>query len=208
MITKGELQELLNLKCTEYTKTPIYDDDNIRFKEIIKQRLMGNNSLGSDTDKARTLANSHKLLHILNTPNCDEGEPDDYYGISILPYYIIADTQTDVQNFVCFETSYDTYLQGMEGVVRRAQIIFYILCDVRSNNNIDRETGIARHDLLAHIITNEFNGTNCFGMQFSIVSDKPSTVDNNYAARIINLAGNTISSIRDNNRITSGTVRR
>ena len=42
------------------------------------------------------------------------------------------------------------------------QIIFYILCEQK--NNIEKYTGIARHDLIAARIRDIFNWTNKFGV--------------------------------------------
>lgn len=57
------------------------------------------------------------------------------------------------------------------------QIIFYILADPK--NIYDRETGIARHDLIAALIQDEFDWSNDFGFQVHLVSDRPYAVDSN-----------------------------
>ena len=61
------------------------EDDNCRFKEIIKQRLLNNRA----------------IIHFLNSPNLDEDCPDDYFGVVIKPEYMIPQTQSEYKNFIC-----------------------------------------------------------------------------------------------------------
>jgi hypothetical protein len=49
------------------------------------------------------------------------------------------------------------------------QITFYILCEEK--NNIEKKTGIARHDLLGAVILDIFNWSNLFGEQIHCISD-------------------------------------
>ena len=140
------------------------DSDDIRWKEVIKRKLL----------------NNEMLIHALN--NKDLEEADDYFGVNILPYYIIHPTQTNVGNFVCFETQFDDIERGNK-IFKYGQVVFYILCEQK--NLIDEETYIARHDLLAALIIDEFNWTNYFGLQCHCVSNKPSVTDNDYACRTL-----------------------
>ena len=43
---------------------------------------------------------------------------------------------------------------------------------------MDKETGIARHDLLAALIIDDFAWSNDFGVQLRLVSDRPYSMDN------------------------------
>ena len=63
------------------------------------------------------------------------------------------------------------------------QIIFYILCEEK--NNIEKSTGIARHDLISALLLDIFNWTNLFGCKIHCVSNQPSVVDNDYACRTL-----------------------
>ena len=63
------------------------------------------------------------------------------------------------------------------------QITFYILCEEKTN--IEKRTGIARHDLLGSVILDIFNWSNLFGGQIHCVSDMASVTDNDYATRTI-----------------------
>ena len=77
---------------TEYLRTfcegSKLDSDDIRFKQIIKKELM--------TDKY--------IIHVLNNQELEEAEaePDEYFGVNILPYYLIKPTQTESKNFLCY----------------------------------------------------------------------------------------------------------
>lgn len=143
-----------------------YENDNIFYKEIIKNKLMNNSN----------------IINVLNNSELDPDCPADYLGENILPYYLIIPTQGTPKNYICFETSFEE-LARYNKVMKFGQVIFYIICD---NKTIyDKETGIARHDLLAALIAEEFNWTNMFGTQIKLVSDKPVAVDNNYVGRTL-----------------------
>ena len=77
------MDKLSSLRGRDY-----YINDNIKIKEQIKQILL----------------NNRYIIHVLNNKELEEAEsePDEYYGINILPYYIISPTQTNIQNFICY----------------------------------------------------------------------------------------------------------
>lgn len=168
-----------------------YDSDDIRVKEKIKQLLLEN----------------RYIIHVLNNKELEENdcEPDEYFGVNILPYYMVSPTQTDVENFLCFEIQYDESSSfrynkshsSLNSTVKNLRIVFYILCN--NKNIIDKETGIARHDLLAALIQDQFNWTNYFGSKIMLVSDVPNIVDNNYASRVL-----TFEQTTDNNIVKTG----
>lgn len=160
-LTNEEIKELRELKTH-------LDSDDIRQKEIIKNKLL----------------NNRKLIYVLNNKELQEkdAEPDEYYGINILPYYMITPTQTNVQNFVCYEVDFKETPRYNDRI-KYGEIIFYILCEQKGI--IEQSTFIARHDLLAAIIMNEFNYTNYFGSQLRCISDIPSVVDSTYACRTL-----------------------
>ena len=159
------------------------DSDDVRWKEVIKAKLLNNDM----------------LIHALNNKELEEA--DEYFGVNILPYYIIHPTQTNVGNFVCFETQFDDINRGNR-IYKYGQIVFYILCEQK--NIIDEETYIARHDLLAALIIDEFNWSNYFGLQCHCVSNKPSVTDNDYACRTLIFELETPNSIvKTQNKISS-----
>ena len=154
-----EIAELI-----EYKKH--YENDNIFYKEIIKNKLIENS----------------KIIYSLNNKELDPDCPADYVGENILPFYLIPDVQGKAKNFICFETSF-VEVPRYNQVMKLGQVVFYILCD--NKEIFDKQTGIARHDLLAALIMDEFNWTNMFGTQIHLISDKPAAVDMNYAGRTL-----------------------
>lgn len=154
------------------------DCDDVKIKEIIKKVLL----------------NNKYIIHVLNNKELEEAdaEPDDYYGVNILPYYMVNPTQHNVKNYLCYEVSYDRTYESK--VYKRLRIVFYILCE--QEDITDKDTGIARHDLLAALVQDEFNFTNYFGYKAMLVSDVAQTVDNDFACRIL-----TFEQYTDNNLI-------
>ena len=140
------------------------DEDNVRYKEIIKQKLLKNN----------------RIIYLLNDEELKEAgaENDEYFGVCILPYFLIAPTQHAVRHFICFETSFDDVAR-YNSAIKMQQIIFHIM--VEQKDIIVKEIGASRQDLLAAEIINMFHGCNDFGTQFKLVSCKPSVTDTNYA---------------------------
>lgn len=160
-LTEKQVQTLLDLKN-------VPDADNIKYKEIIKKSLI-NNDL---------------IIYLLNNKDLEsiEADPSDYLGVNILPAYMIHPTQHNVQNYICYEVGYRE-LERYNSKMKLLQITFYILCEEK--NNIEKRTGIARHDLIGAIIMDIFNWSNLFGGQIHCVSDIPSVTDNDYATRTI-----------------------
>jgi len=159
--TKKDRQYLLDLRND-------IDVDNIKLKEEIKQILLG--------DKY--------IIHVLNNKELEESdaEQDDYYGKNIFPFYIIGDIQHRVQNYICYETSYKDIPQW-DKHEKYMQIIFYLLSEKK--DVIDKETSLARHDMLSALIMRDFNGMPFKGGRFYCISDQPSVVDNDFACRTL-----------------------
>lgn len=175
-------QELAELR--RYRNEP--DEDNVRYKQIIKKKLLANN----------------KIIYLLHNKELEdeEAEADEYLGVNILPYYLIAPTQSNVQNFICFETAFEN-VSRENSVIKIQQIIFYILCHNKDINVA--ELSSPRHDIIAAEITNMFQGCNDFGTQLKLMSDKPSVTDNDYATRTLIFAQLTTNSITNDGRAMS-----
>lgn len=167
-------------KLIEYKKK--HEKDNIFYKEIIKEKILNNNL----------------IIQALDNPELDPDSPADYLGENILPFYLIPETQTETKNYICFETSFNESPR-YNNTLKFGQVIFYIICDCRTI--YDKQTGIARHDLLAALIQDEFNWKNVFGTQIHIISDKPSVLDSNYAVRTLIFEQTTPNSIIKSQRI-------
>lgn len=155
------------------------DSDDIKVKEQIKQILMEN----------------RYIAHVLNWDDLEEDcEIEDYFGEAILPYYMVPDTQTQDRNYLCYEVSYNE-VGRYNNTKKVLQIIFYIL--VHQHDAIDRETGIARHDLLAALVQDEFNFTTRIGGgRLILVENKPSLTDTKYCTRTL-----VFEQVTDNNLV-------
>lgn len=160
-LTPEQIQELRQYKT-------VMDDDNVRFKEIIK----------------KTLIEDPLIIYLLNNKELedDEADPSDYLGVNILPMYLIHPTQHNVQNYICYEVQWKE-TPRYNDVLMYVEVVFYILCEEK--NGIEKLTGIARHDLIAARIKHLFNWTNLFGTQCHIISDLPSVTDNDYSTRTL-----------------------
>lgn len=174
MITEKELEELRRLRN-------VPDEVDVRYKQIIKQKLLANN----------------KIIFLIHNEELEDAEPDEYLGVNILAHYLIAPTQTNVQNFICFETSFDEVSRG-NSVMKIQQIIFYVLCH-HADINV-AELSSDRHDLIAAELINMFQGCNDFGTQLKLMSNKPTVVDNDYAARTLIFEQITTNSITNEKR--------
>lgn len=187
-------EELLD-KLRAYAETP--DDDNIKYKDIIRKALL----------------NCPELLYALNNKELESelfdeygnllidkdtgellGEVDRYFGdnSSIRPSLFIPDTQTTVNSYVCYQVMFDE-LPRYQNIYKYNEIIFNIF--VNGKDRTDKLTGIPRHDLIASIIRERFNWSSIFGMQSKLISSKESTTDNNYVVRTL------IFQIEDTNNI-------
>ncbi len=160
-LSKQELAELRELRTAP-------DDNNIRYKNIILKKLIENN----------------KILYLLHNKELEDrdAEPMEYYGENLLPYYLISPTQSNVQNFICYETQMEDVSRGNAAMMNQ-QIIFYILC--HKDTLIVDEVGAARHDLIAAVIKQMFQGSNDFGTQLKLMDDKSSVVDGKYETRTL-----------------------
>lgn len=185
-------EELLN-KLRAYADTP--DDDNIRIKEQIKD----------------TFLNCPELLYAIHNKelepelfdedgnlNIDEdgnltGEVDRYFGDSsnIRPFLFIPETQDEVKNYVCYQTSYGDFPRqsGYSKIPsdnnKEKILIITFTIFVNGKDSMDKLTGIPRHDLIASIIREKFAW---IGLEISTTTpfgDRESTTDNNYLVRTL-----------------------
>lgn len=160
-LTKKEKAELRNLKS-------LPDSDDIRYKDLVKKKLLDN----------------HKILYLLNNEQLlsSDAPPDEYFGVNIYPYYLLAPVQHNVQNYICYETQVREIKQ-FDKFRKFQQLLFYVICEKKTA--IEKNTYIARHDLLAALIMDEFNWTNLFGARIHCVSNVPSVVDNDFICRTL-----------------------
>lgn len=171
------------------------DNDNILLKEHIKQELLKNYYL------LHALNNSELEEKMLEESVVDENGTivelsgaDEYFGINILPYFIISPTQSHCAAYVCFDVV--SHEQSGNQVMKIVDIVFHILCEEQII--IDSDSGIARHDLLASLIQDQFNYMSIGSQKIHLISDEPSTVDKEYACRTL-----VFRQITDNNLVKS-----
>ena len=181
-LTNEQVSYLRSLKI-------LNDSDDVRFKEIIKKKLI----------------DDPMIIFLLNNKELEEQEadPSDYLGINILPFYIIHPTQHNCQNYICYEIQTREEAR-YNNTIKVGQVIFYVLCEEK--NNIERSTGIARHDLLSALIIKNFNWTNLFGKQIHLVSDIPSVTDTDYATRTLTFEGDFPNNIVKSDVGTKSTI--
>lgn len=154
-------------RLLEFKQTVDYD--GIKIKEQIKRVLLDNEFIIEVLDNEELKGN--------------EAEPDEYYNVNIRPYYLIPETQSNTKNFICYTVS-NRSLYKNNTALKPLQIIFYILC--RQEDLIERNTGIARHDLLAALIQDQFNNTTLIGGgKIELIEDLEGVTDTNYATRTL-----------------------
>jgi len=144
------------------------DSDNILLKEEVKQLLL----------------NDKYILHVLHNKELEEvdAEADEYFGQNILDHYLIAPTQTHIDNFVCYETQMKELYKYNE-TQKTQQLIFYILCSQKDIR--DKDTSLARHDLLSALLTNLINYRVFKCGRMVLESDLATIVDDDYMCRTL-----------------------
>lgn len=143
------------------------DDDILFAKRVIKEKLC------KDTDIIKYLHNEE-----LERVGAD---PDDYYGVNILPFIRIPGTLDKVKNFICFSVDDIEDLQYNE-VMKTQYIQFQVFCHA---DDIDTGLGISRHDLLSYFVRDIFNWSNIIGLQFKLVYNRESVTDTNFSCRLL-----------------------
>ena len=176
-------EDLLD-KLRAYAETP--DDDNIRIKEQIKDTFLNcpellyaihNKELESE------LFDEDGNLNIDEDGNLT-GEVDRYFGgnSNIRPFLFIPETQDEVKNYVCYQTSYSDLVRYND---KEKNLIVTFTIFVNGKDSIDKLTNVPRHDLIASIIREKFAW---IGLEISTTTpfgDKESTTDNNYLVRTL-----------------------
>ena len=176
-------EELLN-KLRAYADTP--DDDNIRIKEQIKDTFLNcpellyaihNKELESE------LFDEDGNLNIDEDGNLT-GEVDRYFGenANIRPFLFIPETQDEVKNYVCYQTSYSDIVRYND---KEKKLIVTFTIFVNGKDSIDKLTNVPRHDLIASIIREKFAW---IGLEISTTTpfgDRESTTDNDYLVRTL-----------------------
>ena len=172
--TKREM--ITNLQA--YLSNP--DDDTVRLKDRIKSMLI-------QCPKLLWALNDQELYsEIFNDDGTlnDTGEWDAYFGETSLirPFLFIPETQDIVSNYLCYQVSTDEnmrYNPAMKYVV----ITFTIF--IHEKNSFDKETGIARHDLIASILRELMAWSSVAIAHATPVYEGESVTDNNYITKVL-----------------------
>ena len=181
LLTKDDIFK----KLRAYAENP--DDDNIRYKNIIKKSLLNCPELLYSLhakELESELFDENGNLNIDKETGELLGEVDRYFGDQsyIRPDLFIPDTQTKVNSYVCYQVMFDE-LPRYANIQKYTEITFTIF--VNGMDRTDELTGIPRHDLIASIIREKFNWSSIFGMQTHLISSKESVTDNNYLVRTL-----------------------
>lgn len=174
---------LLN-KLRAYAVNP--DDDNIRIKNEIHDCFIHSPELLyalNDKELEKELFDENGNLNVDQNGE-PLGEWDRYFGSNSLirPFLFVPDTQTEVKNYICYQTSTDDLVRYNNN--EKYMIITFTIF-VHGKNRMDEETGIPRHDLIASIIREKFAW---IGLEISTTipdSDKEAITDNNYLVRTV-----------------------
>ncbi len=175
-------KELVNYK-------KIYEQDDVWMKNTIKNKLL----------------DDPRIIRVLNNEELDENNPDDYYLVNILPYYLVPEVQTKTSNYICYEVGFSD-IDNHNKIIKLCQLTFYIFCDIKTI--IDKNTGIPRHDLLAALIADDFNWTNTTGAQLRLISDRPYGMDARYAMRTMVFESNSPNNITKNKSVDNYLIRK
>lgn len=160
-------KEIARCLIEKYKKSPS-DNDNIRYKEIVKQKLL-------NCDELIYAINNEELL-------AQKASMDQYFNVNIKPYLTVPETQHAVKTYILYDVCFSEKPQYND-FLKYAQLQFMIMCP--TENIIDKYTGIARHDLIAAILQEEINWSNAFGTVMKLVNDVATVTDTTYATRTL-----------------------
>ena len=185
LLTKNDL--LQKLRSYNYTT----DDDVIRFKQKIKEKLLKCPELLyalNNTELESELFNSDGTLNAKYDEETGEiiplGEWDRYFPYNIRPYVFVPETQAFTDNFLCYTIGFHEIPKNNE-VECYMQIVFTILCSGETSQGVDDLTGQSRADLIGAIIREKFNWSNIFGLQCKLISNQESIKDTSYISRTL-----------------------
>ena len=151
--------------------------DVARMKRQIKQRLIG------DPD----------IVEALHNPEIDPDSPDELLDKNIFGFLRIPTTQDTIHNFICI-TIDDIEVSKFNEVIKVQNIQLTAICHL---DDMKTEYGIDRHDLLGYLISDLFQWTNMFGLQFKLVYDKESTIDSDYYCRTLKFEASKVNSLNN-----------
>ena len=150
-----------------------YYDDIDSYKYIIIDVLTKNQDILKTLHNIDLESENKKINGLLNG--------DLYKNVNIFNFLKVPDTQSVVKNFICFEVDDIEQVRYNESLITK-NITFRT---ISHEKDFKTDWGIARQDLLAMIIKNEFDWSNIFGMHISKIYDKGRSTEDGYYYREI-----------------------
>lgn len=151
--------------------------DGLAYDDIDSYKYIIMDILTKNQDILKTLHNKDfeqedkKINGLLNG--------DLYRDVNIFNFLKIPDTQSVSKNYICFEVDDMEQVRYNEALITK-NITFRT---VAFEDDIKTDWGIARQDLLAMIIKNEFDWSNVFGMHVSKIYDRGRVSEDGYYYR-------------------------
>lgn len=135
----------------------------------------------------KKLTQNQDLLHALHSEEFggdNELNGDLFRDVHIFSFMKLPDHKTNVKNYVCFDVTKENYNKPITVITFRA---------ISHIDDYQTDWGINRQDLLAEIITHEFNWTNEFGMHFELQYDSAHTTNDGYIWRELRFVADSIN---------------
>ena len=114
----------------------------------------------------------------------ETGEWDVYFGDTSLirPFLFIPETQDNVTNYICYQVSTEENMR-YNSTMKYLVITFTIF--VHEKDSIDKETGIARHDLIGAIIRELMAWSSVTMGHATPIFESESVTDTNYVTKVL-----------------------
>lgn len=213
LLSKNDLLQ----KLRSYNYTP--DDDVIRFKQKIKEKLLKCPELLfalNNKELEKELFDSNGNINAEYDEETGEiiplGEWDRYFPYNIRPFVFVPETQAFTDNFLCYTVGFRE-IPKYNDTEYYIQIIFTIICSSAPEQAVESLTGQSRADLIGAILREKFNWSNIFGLQCKLVSNQEDIKDTNYISRTLVLEitkpnGIVKTPLRNKSAIINNTVSR
>ena len=140
----------------------------------------------------QVLINDRDVLEALHS-EIDIDSPDEYLDTHIFGFLRIPSTQDTTRNFVCISID-DTEEHRFNEVIKHQVLQITTICHL---SDIKTEYGIDRHDLLGYLISDIFNWTNMFGLQFHLVYNKEGNIDGDYYCRTLKFEAEKLNALNN-----------
>lgn len=139
------------------------DDDIIRIKRKIKQRLI----------------NDPDIIEALDNPHLNPNEPDTYLNVNILDYIKIPGATTEKLNFITFDIKQENIVTANEYMKQNTYLFNVIVYE----DQVATKYGMSRHDLLSYLIRDSFNYSNFVGPRLILYQNSPAITDGYWISR-------------------------